>query len=663
MLAEGGLPLALLLLLAVGFKILYQLDFQANNPLSKHPVSDELLYIQAAERIAGGELSSGEVFHTAPLYPYLLAPVFKAFASDPFAARLFQALIGAGSVLILYLAARFFFSRPWALCAAASMLLYYPFTFFEGKLLIATSAVFFLNLSVLLLLAQHRTPRFHMALAAGVLTGITSALRPNFIVLVPLFALWFLFAFRSRKAVLRCFLFLAGAAAPILPFTMHNFYAESDFVLLSDNGGINFHLGNNPSARGSFHNVDPTWADIETQHIMAKALAQEAEGKLLKPSEVSGFWFGKGLSFISDEPGRYLVLLFEKLKSFIENFEYSIIYSPPAEKELTRSLRLPFLPYCVFITGACLGLIALLLGRGCGKTKSGRPPRPPGFGWADWYPVLIVVLANLISVLLFFNYSRFRMTALPAMILLAVMGIKKLVYYHRSGLWGRTACCYCVICFMLCASIIPRGDLCLRQKAHGLATIGKAYSRNADFVSAEKYLTKALDVKQDMILILKERGMIRIRLRSFEEAMNDLEEAVRLAPGYAPCLSALAGFYARRTPYRDLDSSLKLINEAKGLPSANPAELADILATEGGIRMERHEFDEAAKAYESAYECLPGDEGSLFLAGLAHMEGGSTKKAEAAFREVLRLNPAHQGAAEGMKSLARLFHTLRREVP
>ena len=103
-LREGGLPLAVLMVVVLALKIAFQIDYAAHNPLAGSPVSDELLYIQSA---AEGAIAEGEVFHSAPLYPYLLAAVFAVCGPDPAAARLFQALLGAASVLLFYMAARF----------------------------------------------------------------------------------------------------------------------------------------------------------------------------------------------------------------------------------------------------------------------------------------------------------------------------------------------------------------------------------------------------------------------------------------------------------------------------------------------------------------------------------------------------------------------------
>lgn len=636
-LREGGAPLAILLTLILAFKILYQFDHQANNPLALHPVADEALYIKTAGAVAEGRISPEGTYHTAPLYPYLAAPVLATSGGDPLAMRLLQGLAGAASVLFLYVTARFFFPRYWALLAATAMGLYYPFTFFEGKMLIAACAVFFTNLCLLLLAGQSRASSSRWAAGAGLAAGFAAALRPNLLLLAPFVALWFLWAFRGRKGLIRCLLFLAAWTLPILPFTLHNLCKGGDFILLSDNGGINFYFGNNPEARGSFHVSDPAWGDIEYQHQAAKERAEQALGRVLKPSEVSTYWRKEGLRFVFTRPLEYLSLLALKLKSFIENFEYAIIYAPGVERSLTKSLYLPFIPYAVYIAAGFMGLVMMLLGR---KINEGE----------GWFPVLMVLAVTLFSVLLFFNYSRFRLLAVPALILLGVRGVRLWFEFLKARSVGRLAAGTGTALVVLLVSLLPWGDQHRLQTAHGLCTVGQAFAKARDFESAQEYYDRALDIRPDLDIVLAERGKVRIELKDFAGARADLEEAVRLKPDTSSHFAALAGYYARGGAHRDLDRAIGLIEEALTKPAVSPFQRSYVLTIEGNIRMERKEFDLAARAYLEAYK-VSDQVDNLFLAGLAFKEGGESMKAAATFEEVLRRESDHPQAAMELRVL------------
>jgi 4-amino-4-deoxy-L-arabinose transferase-like glycosyltransferase/Tfp pilus assembly protein PilF len=643
LLREGGLALLLLLLITLAVKIAFQIEFNARNPLARHPVADESLYIRMAEEIAEGRFSTGEVFHMAPLYPYLMAPVLKVCGSDPFGARIFQALVGTLSILVFYMTARLYFSKSWALVAAASMVLYYPITFFEAKLLIATSALFFTALSLLFLAGQRAKTRLWTSGAAGIAAGLAAAVRPNLILFCPLAGLWLFWAFRGRKGLVRALLFLIGAALPILPFTVHNYLAEEDFVLLSDNGGINFYLGNNAASRGSFHIGNQMWADIEYQYPMAKLVAEGETGRTLKPSAVSRFWFAKGLEFPREKPLEYLVLLAKKLKSFLENFEYAIIYTPPAERDLSLSLFFLFLPFAAILSAAGVGFCAWLRDRG------GKPSRNASSGEGAWGPVLILLIINMISVLLFFNYSRFRLTAVPAMILLGVYGLRAVRDLLAQKRKGALAAHLATAGLLLAVSLVPWGDQWRLQKAHGLATVASAFRDGQETASAEAYYTKALETAPELDIIRSRRAMVRIQLKDFEGAKEDLDRAVRINPDFPLHLITMATLYASDAPFRDLDRALHFVQSAAEKPMLTPHDRAQVYSTEGAVRMERQEYGWAARAFESAFALTPENVEALFLSGLAHRLNGEMEKAKRAFLEVLQLDPDHAGARQELQ--------------
>jgi 4-amino-4-deoxy-L-arabinose transferase-like glycosyltransferase/Tfp pilus assembly protein PilF len=656
-LREGGIPLSILVVLTLALKLLFQFDYQAHNPLAQFPISDELLYIHTAEEIAGGKLAPDHSFHSAPLYPYLAAPIFAVCGPDPMAVRLFQALLGTGSVLLLYLITRFFFTRPWALCAAGAMALYYPFTFFEGKVLIVTSAVFFLNLGTFFLVALTKVPRAAPALLAGIALGTASALRPNLILIAPAALLWLLFAMEGRRKWVLGLPLLLGFALPIAPFTMHNYVEEKDFVLLSDNGGINFYFGNNPSARGSFQVDDPKWGHIEHQFYTAREIAEAETGRSLKPSEVSRFWFDKGFAFITSQPLDYLFLLYQKFKSFLENFEYAIIYTPPSERDLTVSLYLPFLPYAVFVAGTAAGLISLAIRRRRFRsgTREDRQEKGDAVLPAPWMLVVMILGVNILSILLFFNYSRFRLVALPSMILLSLLAAEQLIRCGRARQGSRCfftllAAAVGLACSLVMDPFQEQGmEQWKLQKAHGFATVGTAFGLAGQFEDGERYYTRALEIKSDMDLILSKRGRLRMEAEDFQGAKEDLEEAIRINPHYSMHHAVLAEFLSRETPHRDLDQALESIQQALQLPTSAPSTLSYIHMTEGNVRMERREYDLAVGAYQSAYVLAPYMHDLLFLQGLAHEGAGDMEKARELFERCLEAEPGHRDAREALR--------------
>ena len=89
-------------------------------------------YDEWARRIAAGDWFGTEVFYQAPLYPYLLAVVFKLAGNSLFIVRLLQTALGTASCLLLAHAGRRFFNERVGLVAGWFLAVVQPAIFFDG---------------------------------------------------------------------------------------------------------------------------------------------------------------------------------------------------------------------------------------------------------------------------------------------------------------------------------------------------------------------------------------------------------------------------------------------------------------------------------------------------------------------------------------------------
>jgi glycosyltransferase involved in cell wall biosynthesis/4-amino-4-deoxy-L-arabinose transferase-like glycosyltransferase len=148
-----------------------------------------------------------EIFHQAPLYPYLLALLLGACQGSVSCVLLVQLCLGAIQPLILYaLAARAFDWRA-GLIAAALGAAYGPFIFYEGALLRDWLLPVVEALAVLLLLRGRVVQTSWSWLVAGCGLGLAILTRESALVLTGLAVAWVLVAggkgqrVRSRAAV------------------------------------------------------------------------------------------------------------------------------------------------------------------------------------------------------------------------------------------------------------------------------------------------------------------------------------------------------------------------------------------------------------------------------------------------------------------------------
>jgi len=265
---------------------------------------DELYHhIWAKSIVDSGPMPSG-VFFRAPLYPYLLSMFYAIFGNSGLAPRIFQHIVGIiTTIAVFYTVKRVVAGRVWAYLAALLWVLNPIQVFFESRLLL--DSLFACGVVWLIYLALIAKEEKKYYFITGIVLGLLAILRPTALVFVPVIVA---FLWGSKKsAILKL---IIGIILPIIPVTLSNL-ANGDFVLIASQGGINFYIGNNPKSDGSSAVVPEFgWNWRYSQCIR---LAEKNIGRKLKPSQVSRYYFKKGLKFIISNPLRAIKLYIKKL--------------------------------------------------------------------------------------------------------------------------------------------------------------------------------------------------------------------------------------------------------------------------------------------------------------------------------------------------------------
>src|SRR5689334_21608780 len=153
--------------------------------IRRAPFFDVLLgdargYDAWARRLAAGDWIGRDVFYQAPLYPYFLGVIYAVAGRSLLLVRVVQAIIGAGSCVLLAIAGRRFFSARVGVLAGAALALYAPAIFFDGLIQKATLDLFFIALTLSLAGAILDNPsRRWRWLALGTALGALSLTREN----------------------------------------------------------------------------------------------------------------------------------------------------------------------------------------------------------------------------------------------------------------------------------------------------------------------------------------------------------------------------------------------------------------------------------------------------------------------------------------------------
>ena len=390
---------------------------------------DMKFYNDWAQRIDAGMWTDHKAFYGLPGYAYWLALIYRVIGYQPFIVSLFQQVLEAGTATLLFLIAPLAFARPgreqeegerrrgWLIggLAAAGWVFCTPAQAYSLVLMPTTyliCAFWFVVWWTMRPRAGGGRPRLVAFLGMGLLMGVVAMMVANILFLVPfvlaaigLRAGWRPFPWRARVGAAA--LLVGGVFLGASPCALHNYLLAGEPVFLSAHSGINFYVGNNARANGYPLIPPPLHADQAGMLADSIYWAEQAEGRPLKRVEVSAFWSARARKFIAEHPGQWVRLLGTKLANFWNSYPYDDL-----------DLLLAMHENGVLPPGISFGLAAAL--------------GLPGMFLALWLRprsrwVVAAVLLHMGSLLTVFVTERYRLAAMPGLLLLGSFGLVEAV--------------------------------------------------------------------------------------------------------------------------------------------------------------------------------------------------------------------------------------------
>lgn len=347
---------------ALGAHVPAALQYRSD-PFSSALVSDASSYDEWAMRIARDGVSREPVFHQAPLYPLMLAAIYRAVEAEGrlWAAVSVQMLLGSLAVAFLVpIGRRYLGSTPAGVAAACAVLLHATFVFHDLKIL-PISIALVTQAGALALLGEARMrPSSGWAAIAGLSWGLAVLARAEVIAFVPLAVLAVGLGTEDGAPAQgrwkRAVILLAAALVGIAPATLHNL-RRGDFVVVAYSGGENLYAGNRKGAEGGHAAIDPRAGDLFSSRILAGKIAEETLGRELRPSEISAFWRARAVREIVEDPREWMALLGRKLRRILDPGDPNDLYSMPLERDryLPALHLMPVSPW-VILAAAAAGL-------------------------------------------------------------------------------------------------------------------------------------------------------------------------------------------------------------------------------------------------------------------------------------------------------------------
>ncbi len=532
--------LLLIFILAFAVRFIYILGI-SRLPLFDFPFADDALYnLDWAKQIASGDLWSRAPFFRAPLYPFFLSLLIKVFGEDLYFLRIVQILIGSLSCVLIYLLARRLFDSRIALLASLFACFYAPFVYYQAEFQDMFLIIFLNILLIYLLFLAQKKPSVFRFFLSGIILGLSAIARPNILLFAVFIPFWAFFYFRDKVTTKTIFIFILffilGLFLIVLPVVLVNYFAGKDLVIIAWQGGINFYLGNNPYASGYkavASGIRTSWEGIYFDSIN---LSRKSTGRELSFSQTQTFWLKQGFKFIFGQPFLALKLYLKKIALFLGGYEISenpniyFFWSHP--KNLLKPLL--WKKIICFPTGLLLPLAWL------GAFLSFRE-------WKRYSLVLGFIFTYMLSVILFFVNSRFRLPAIPFLLIFSAFVIFKIIGQERLKKK--------IILIAVSVLLIVLGNIDLTNQMDPVYEaqlhyiLGNAYLQQKSYQNAEHEFEKSIQISDKQARGFTGLGVIRSMQGSYEEAERLLNKAIEVDSTEVYAYRYLGFIYGRKKEY------------------------------------------------------------------------------------------------------------------
>jgi len=574
---------------------------------------DEAFYNKWALSIAGGQWLGEGIFDALPLYPYVLGIIFNLFGYDLFIARLVEIVIGSFSCVLLYLLAKEIFSKRVGIAAAIISILYAPFIFYSGIFVPAVFVVFLYLGTLLIFVKAIQRPTKLKFFLFGIIAGLAVMTRASILIFMLFALVWvMIISVDKKRAVTNVLLALTGTMLVIMPVVLRNYIVSRDVVFLTSHAGMNLYIGNNDKADGMFK--APGWArsNIGGLQADAKTIAERELGRSLKSSEVSRHYTSKAISFVKNNPDKFLRLLWRKLLIFLNKREiYDVAYYS-VYREKIPLLRFPFITF--FLVGT-LGLAGLFIAL---------------TAWKKVMPLYLFTFTYTLSILLYFVNSRYRVPFAIAMVLFSGFFISWFIEKIREKRFVKAG-----LSLILCAAIFPVVNMPIGTgdaSAIGYTNLGSIYIKTGEYDNAIIALKQAITLDPSDAAPYNDIGYAYIMKEDYEKAEAYILDSLSKDPAYPFAYINSGLLHEKEGNFKLAEKAYHLaINLNPNIPQAHN-NLAGLYERFGKRQL-------AIKEYRKAIELDPENAKTHYNLGVIYGRMGRLNDAKTEFTESFRLDP------------------------
>jgi 4-amino-4-deoxy-L-arabinose transferase-like glycosyltransferase len=214
-----------------------------------------------------------------PIYPLILAGIFKVFGSysvaSAWTAVLINVLAGAATAVLLYYVGRLHFGERVGIAAAWLWVLPWMYQTNAFSVSLTNAYLAALGLTVVFLVPKTLDGNWRW-FVLGIYSGLLVLLQPSLLPLVLVYGGWLAW---SRAGSRRALIAIAGLLLVLAPWTIRNYVTFERFIPLRDNLGLELWLGNRPGMQGKTVDFSGDFPDHDASNYAQLGELRFMDGK------------------------------------------------------------------------------------------------------------------------------------------------------------------------------------------------------------------------------------------------------------------------------------------------------------------------------------------------------------------------------------------------
>lgn len=376
-----------------------------------------LKYPSLAAEIGTGRLPVDRLTDVSPVYLWFVALMQGLLNVSP---RSILMLQGGMAIAVAFLCGAV--ARRYGGCVAgfltALFILLNRAVFVNASELEPETLILLLNaVALFLLIRKNVLDRVPIIFLGGAALGTSAATRPTALAAILLIGLWLILLVlrEQRRRWAPLLSYALGAVVPIVLAMAGNFAMTGNPTFM--NPGTVFYEGMNPQATGyasgeplTVSDLKEVLPDVDAVHVGYRVVAAAATGSEATPALANSFWTGKAIGYAREFPLEAVALAVRKLGFLLHSFDaWDLSTMVRKDWAATGWIWLPF------------GVLAAL--------------SIPAFAQRNHLTVLVPLALYSVAVsvgpLLFYVTSRQRNPLVPAVAILAALGLLSLVSLPR----------------------------------------------------------------------------------------------------------------------------------------------------------------------------------------------------------------------------------------